>query len=173
MGVGPDGLHSRHWLRRGRHRPIGKRCLRPHLPSSSVCCVLADISARVYTSRGERSSEKSRLTCLAQVGGHPHPGTPPPRRIQQRATRLRARAQYAIRDSPRRDTDDHATGTFVCDITSTSGLRLTYYKNRYAPLTCACDFTPIPKIFRNRRSPFRVSFASMSVTLLSELLEII
>jgi len=92
--VGPDGLHSRHWLRRGRHRPIGKRCLQPHLPSSSVCCVLADISARVYTSRGERSSEKSRLTCLAQVEGHLD--TPPPRRIQRRATRLHARAQYVI-----------------------------------------------------------------------------
>lgn len=68
MGVGPDGLHSRHWLRRGRHRPIRKRCLRPHLPLFST--VLVDISARAYTSGG-RSYEKSRLTCLAQVGGHP------------------------------------------------------------------------------------------------------
>jgi len=127
VGVGPDGLHSRHWLRRGRHRPIGKRCLRPHLPSSSVCRVLADISARVYTSQGGRPSEKSRLTCLAQVGGHPHSDTPPPRRIQRRATRLRARAQYAICDRLRRDTDDE---DIVCDITYLHQ-RLMIMKTRY------------------------------------------
>lgn len=136
--MGPDGLHSRHWLRRGRHRPIGKRCLQPHLPSSSVCCVLADISARVYTSRGERSSEKSRLTCLAQVEGHPHPGTPPPRRIQRRAMRLRARAQYAIRDSPRRDPDDHETRTPVRDTTYLRQRLTAYVRYMKTRTSCLC-----------------------------------
>lgn len=45
VGVGQDGLHSRHWLRRGRRRPIGKR-----LPLASPPLVLersAVILARV------------------------------------------------------------------------------------------------------------------------------
>lgn len=99
--MGPGGLHSRHWLRRGRRRPIGKRCLRPHLPSSSVCSVCLRISRRVCTHHrgrrrggGERSSEKSRLTCLARIRGHPHPSTPPP----TRDATLRTSAHVIVRD---------------------------------------------------------------------------
>lgn len=69
VGVGQDGLHSRHWLRRGRRRPIGKRRLRPHLPLSSSVPQISSRSACVYTGTGNDTFEKSRLTCVPGVGG--------------------------------------------------------------------------------------------------------
>lgn len=69
VGVGQDGLHSRHWLRRGRRRPIGKRRLRPHLPLSSSVPQISSRSACVYTGTGNDTFEKSRLTCVPEVGG--------------------------------------------------------------------------------------------------------
>jgi hypothetical protein len=67
-------------------RPPHTACLRI---SRRVC---------VHIARG-RSSEKSRLTCLAQVGGHPRPCTPPRptarsrRPIQMRSAGTRRRGR--------------------------------------------------------------------------------
>lgn len=136
--MGPDGLHSRHWLRRGRHRPIGKRCLRPHLPSSSVCCVLADISARVYTSRGGKDRLKNRASPASRRSGVTLTRVLLRRDAYNNATSRTS----AIRDSPRRDTDDHEmTRTPVRDTTCLHQ-RFTCRENGYAPSIYAYDLSP-------------------------------
>lgn len=84
--------------------------------------VLADISARVYTSQGGgggRSSEKSRLTCLARVRGHPHPSTPPP----TRDATLRTSAHVIVRDvisTTTRDEDAISTSAYSLRATKIS-----------------------------------------------------
>lgn len=109
-----------------------------------VLSVLADISARVYTSRGGRSSEKSRLTCLARVRGHPHPSTPPP---THDAT-LRTSAHVIVRDVISTTTrDENAIYGWL-----RYGLQFTCYENRHASSTRAYvwTFNPVSRIFRMR-----------------------
>lgn len=147
------------------------------------CAVCLRISRRVCTHHGgERSSEKSRLTCLAQVGGHPCPGTPPPRRAATRRDAYNdARRDLAHERNTQyvmvRDvipTTTRRGHPCAIPLTSANDLRLTCYENMY--LLLACDLFPKLFVVRLRfvlrfRAPF-VSPYERLVTLGSKLSEI-
>lgn len=92
-------------------------------PPRTLSCACEYLGACVHITGGKDPSEKSRLTCLARVRGHPHPSTPPP----TRDATLRTSAHVIVRDvisTTTRDEDAISTSAY--------GLQITRYENRHA-----------------------------------------